>query len=91
MTKVDSGDGRTGLYVMRSAGLLSGDDEVLFCLNQGHYYSVVEEQLRYLEVNHQSVIEGDATMYADSFEGESRRVLNLNFGNQESIQEDLCH
>ena len=43
MTKVDSGDGRTGLYVMRSAGLLSGDDEVLFCLNQGHYYSVVEE------------------------------------------------
>ena len=43
MTKVDSGDGRTGLYVMRSAGLLSGDDELLFCLNQGHYYSVVEE------------------------------------------------
>ena len=34
---------------------------------------------------------GDATMYADSSEGESGRVLILNSGNQELIQEDLYH
>ena len=33
----------------------------------------------------------DATMYADSSEGESGRVLSLNSSNQELIQEDLCH
>ena len=42
MTIIDSGDGQTGWYVTRITGLLSVDDEVLFSLNQVHYYSVVE-------------------------------------------------
>ena len=36
-------------------------------------------------------IGGDASMYVDSSECQSGRVLNLNSGNQESMYDDFGH
>ena len=52
MVEVDYVDNGTGGQQMMSAGVLSGNDGKLLCLNQVYYHSAVEKQLLQSEVDH---------------------------------------
>ena len=91
MVEVYSGDSGSGGSMAINTCVSLGGDRRLFSLTL--YLSLFSSEWAVTMIGDELLVSngGDGTMYADSSEVESGRVLSLNSGNQELIQKDLWH